>query len=174
MNHRPFEDWLLDDQPLNPAQLRDLQSHLRDCSSCSALAESNLALKSVRPVAPVPGFAARFQVRLAENRRASRLRQTIGTLVLVIGGLSLLYWMINPYLMEILRSPAEWITNVVGYFLFIFAMVRVWSEISVILFGVLPDVIPPLGWLVLVSVVGGLSLMWTFSFWRFSRMTQGV
>ncbi len=32
MNHRPFEDWLLDDQPLTPEQKRDLQSHLRTCT----------------------------------------------------------------------------------------------------------------------------------------------
>ncbi len=29
MNHRPFEDWLLNNQPLTPTEKRDLDSHLR-------------------------------------------------------------------------------------------------------------------------------------------------
>lgn len=174
MNHRPFEEWLLDDQPLTPGQQRDLQSHLRECSACAALAESNLALESVRMVAPAAGFAFRFQTRLEENRKAVRLRQMIGTLVLVIGGVGLLSWLLYPFLVEIFRSPAEWITTVVGYFLFAFATIRVWSEISVILFGVLPEIISPLGWLVVMTAVGGLSLIWTVSIWRVARITQGA
>ncbi len=174
MNHRPFEDWLLDDQPLTPGQQRDLQSHLRECSACAALAESNLALQSVHMAAPAAGFTFRFQTRLEENRKAVRLRQTIGTLVLVIGGFGLLYWLFNPALTAIVQSPAEWITTLVGYFLFAFATIRVWSEISVILFGVLPEIISPLGWLVVMTAVGGLSLLWTVSIWRFTRITQGV
>jgi hypothetical protein len=52
MNHRPFEDWLLDDQPLNPSQKRELDTHLRACKVCSGIAESNLALRSARVIAP--------------------------------------------------------------------------------------------------------------------------
>ncbi len=174
MNHRPFEDWLSDDQPLTLEQKRDLQAHLQICTSCTALAESNLALKSVHMVSPAVGFASRFQARLTENRRAARVRQIIGTLVLVIGGLGLLFWLLNPLLMEIIVSPAEWITTVVGYFLFAIATVRVWSEVGMILFGVLPDFVSPLVLLVVMSAISGLSLLWTVSIWRFTRISQGV
>ncbi len=44
MNHQPFENWLLDEEPLTAQQQRDLQNHLRDCTICSGLADSNLAL----------------------------------------------------------------------------------------------------------------------------------
>ena len=71
MNHRPFEDWLLEDQPLTSDQERDLQAHLRTCTSCSAIAESNFALHSTHMVRPAEGFAARFQLRLIENRKAA-------------------------------------------------------------------------------------------------------
>ena len=52
MNHRPFEDWLLDNAALTPDQKRQLQTHLQTCSSCTAIAEVNLALKSVRLAEP--------------------------------------------------------------------------------------------------------------------------
>jgi hypothetical protein len=90
MNHRPFEDWLLEDQPLDPTQKRDLDAHLRTCETCRAIAESNLALRSARIVAPAPGFSARFQERLVLARRAQRRRTLLGTLFFSLGGLLLL------------------------------------------------------------------------------------
>ena len=86
MNHRPFEDWLLDEQPLTPEQKRDLQSHLRLCTSCSAIAESNLAIHTTQMVSPAPGFTDRFKARLVRRRSEQKWRQIVGTLVLVLGG----------------------------------------------------------------------------------------
>ncbi len=174
MNHRPFEDWLLEDQPLTPEQKRELQSHLRVCTSCAAIAESNLALHSTRIVSPAPGFGGRFQVRLAQHRREQRWRQIIGSLVLVFGGLGLLYWLAGPVIQEMLRSPAEWITTAVGYFLFILTSIQALGEAGSILLRVLPGFVSPFGWLVLFSLVGGFALLWTVSIWRFTRIPQGV
>ena len=44
MNHQPFETWLLDDKVLTPTEKRELDSHLRTCKNCTALAETGLAL----------------------------------------------------------------------------------------------------------------------------------
>ncbi len=103
MNHRPFEDWLLDDQPLTPQQQRDLQAHVRSCPACAAIAESNLALHATRLVSPAAGFADRFQVRLAKRRREQRWRQVIGEAGSIL--LSVLPTFI---------SPAGWIILTAG------------------------------------------------------------
>lgn len=174
MNHQPFENWLSEDQPLTPEQKHELQSHLRTCAACAAIAESNLALHSVRMVSPAAGFADRFQARLAEQRKAARIRQIIGTLIFVIGGLGLIYWLVGPLVQEALRSPAEWITTAVGYFLFVLTSIQTLSEVSLILMRVIPTFISPLGWLVLISIFGGLGLIWTVSITRFARLPQGV
>ncbi len=174
MNHRPFEDWLLDDQPLNPQQKHDLQAHLRDCSSCAAIAESNLALHTTRMLPPAVGFAERFQIRLEQRRREQRWRQVIGTLVLVLGGLGLFYWLAGPFIQEAFASPAAWITTVVGYFLFLSTSIQVLSEAGVILLGVLPAFISPAGWVVISLSIAGLSALWTVSLWRVARVPQGV
>ena len=174
MNHRPFEEWLLDDQPLTPEQKRDLQSHLRTCTACSAIAESNLALHSTHTISPAPGFKDRFQTRLAHHRREQRWRQVIGTLVLVLGGLGLLFWLAGPIIQEALSSPAEWITTAVGYFLFILTSLQVLSVASTILLRVIPTFISPAGLFFVTLMVSGIGLLWIVSIWRVTRIPQGV
>ena len=174
MNHRPFEDWLLEDQHLTSDQERELQAHLRTCTSCSAIAESNLALHSTRMVSPAEGFVSRFETRLVENRKAMRIRQIIGTTIFVLAGLALLYWFASPFIQEVMRSPADWITNVVGYFLFILTSVQALSEISHVFTHLLSDFISPIGWLVILFLVSGLGVVEVLSIWQFTRTPQGV
>jgi hypothetical protein len=174
MNHRPFEDWLLEDQRLTSEQERELQAHLRGCAACTAIAESNLALHSVRRVAPAPGFVSRFETRLIENRKAARIRQIIGSVILVLAGIALLYWLASPYIQEVLRSPATWITAVVGYFLFIVTSIQALNEIGSVSLHLLFDFISPLTWLVIFFLVGGLGVVEVFSIWRFTRPLKGL
>jgi hypothetical protein len=174
MNHRPFEDWLLDDQPLTPEQTRQLQSHLRDCAACATIAESNLALHSTRQLPPAAGFVDRFQARLEAHRRELRWRQMVGTVVLVLAGLGLLSWLAGPLVQEALRSPAQWITTVVSYFLFILTSVQALSEVGSILLRVLPKFVSPFGWFIISMMVAGLGFLWTVSIWRFVRIPRGV
>jgi hypothetical protein len=174
MNHRPFEDWLLADQPLTPQQARELQAHVRSCTSCAAIAESNLALHSTHLVGPMPGFADRFQVRLARRRREQRWGQVVGTLVLVLGGLGLVYWLAGPFILGALQSPASWITAGVGYFLFLLTSLQVLGEASAILLRVLPSFISPAGWVVLTLAAAGLGFIWAVSIQRAARAPQGV
>ncbi len=50
MNHQPFEDWLLNDKPMTQQQKHELDIHIRTCAYCAALAETGIALKSVKKV----------------------------------------------------------------------------------------------------------------------------
>jgi len=174
MNHRPFEDWLLEDQQLTPQQERDLQAHVRTCTSCTAVAETNLALHAARLARPAAGFTDRFRVRLEQRRREQRWRQVIGTLLLVLGGLGLVYWLASPILIEVFRSPASWLTAGVGYFLFILTSLQVLGEVTSILLRVVPGFIPPAGWFVLTMITAGLGFLWTITIKRAARAPQGV
>lgn len=174
MNHRPFEDWLLDDQPLTIQQQRDLEAHVRSCSTCAAIAESNLALHAARMVGPAAGFADRFRVRLEMQRREQRWRQVIGTLVLVFGTAALVYWLAGPFLLEALETPATFITAGIDYVVFLFTFLHVFSEASAIILRVLPNFISPAGWVGLTIGAAGLGLLWTVSLQRVARAPQGV
>jgi anti-sigma factor RsiW len=72
MNHQPFEEWLLSEEPLDETQAQALQAHLDQCQECAPLAQ---AWKSVRyelsqapEAAPALGFTQRWQTRQAQRR----------------------------------------------------------------------------------------------------------
>ena len=88
MDHRPFEDWLLNNETLSAEENRQLNAHLQGCCSCSALAEVNLALKTAKMAEPATGFAERFQMRLEAQKKAVRRRNFWGLLVLTLSVLS--------------------------------------------------------------------------------------
>ncbi|MEW6241678.1 MAG: hypothetical protein AB1564_12800 [Chloroflexota bacterium] len=174
MNHRPFEDWLLDDKLLKPEEDRELQLHLQACRHCAALWEANLALRSAKSFAPAPGFTVRFQARLAAQRVRQTRSQVIGGLLLVLAGLGLVVWLTGPYLLEFFSSPAAWITTWVGALLGILEAMRALGEAGSVLFRVIPGLIPPFAWMVLISGSAGLGLLWSVSLWRFTRVTRGA
>ena len=174
MNHRPFEDWLLDDQLLDRTKKRELDTHLRTCDTCSAIAESNLALRSARIVAPAPGFTARWQERLVVARRAQRRRTLLGTLFFSLGGMLLVAFLAGPTLVSLIGSPAEWISMAVRTLLFFYTSIMAVLEASSVIFRVLPGFVPPFLWLVLLSTLSGLGLLWSVSIWRLMRRPQGV
>jgi len=174
MNHQPFEEWLLNDKNLTPAEKRELALHLRTCSYCTALTETGLELRSAPVVSPAPGFALRFQQRLAAQKVAERRRKLWGTIILLVSGAGLLAWVTAPILFAFLAAPVEWVTAVIGYFLFLITTLQALSEVIAVLIRMVPDFLPPYVWMVLVSALAGLGLLWTISIWQFSRTPQGV
>lgn len=174
MNHRPFEDWLLADQPLTPEQKRELQAHLRTCDSCTAMAEVNLALRSARTVAPAAGFSSRWQARLVVEQKLQRRRQVVGSTILALAGAGLLVWLAAPVVAAFLASPAQWIVNLVGYLLFVMTSLEALGEAVGVMARVVPDFVPSYVWLVLISALGGMGLLWVVSLWRFTRVPQNV
>jgi len=174
MNHRPFDDWLLADQPLTPQQKRDLQAHLQNCPQCAALAEVNLALTSARMVPPQAGFADRIQLRLAAQKRALRARNLWGFLILVVSVVSILAWLAWPLVKIVLRSPVDvlvsWLSNLVS----LWASLQAMSHVSAVLLRVVPGFIPASAWAILLLAAGGCSLLWAFSLVKLTKNPQGV
>jgi len=173
MNHRPFEDWLLNNPPMTPEQKRELDSHLRTCAYCTALAETGLVLNSVKKVSPAAGFTTRFQARLAERKIADRRRRFWGTILFTSGGLALLMWILGPYAASFFTSPATWIASLVGWGVFLITTLEAMAQASSVLLHVIPSFLSPFAWMVLVSALAGISLLWSVSIWRFTRVPQG-
>ncbi len=174
MNHQPFENWLLDEEPLTSQQQRDLQNHLRDCATCSGIAGSNLALHSSRMAAPAPGFTDRFGPRLAAWRREQIRRQAIGTILLVLIGLGLLYALAGPAMLEAARSPAAWLGQVATYAVDVLAMASVIGQVGRILLRHVPAVLPSGSWPVLILACSALGALWIVTMRQIARAPQGV
>jgi hypothetical protein len=174
MNHQPFEDWLFSGEPLDPKQERELRGHLQNCADCAALAEVDLALRTAKVVSPAPGFAVRFQARLARQRKVQRRQQIMGTIILILGGATLLTWFSSPLWLGLIDSPAQWVGSWIAFWVFAFASLRTVSEIGSVLLRVVPDFIPAYVWLIATSTLIGLSLLWTITIWKLTHISQGV
>jgi hypothetical protein len=170
MNHQPFEDWLLNDSPLDHKQKFELDAHLRICGHCSALLETGKALRTVKRVSPAEGFSARFQTRLAQQRVAERRRRLWGSVLFVLGGAALLLWLAGPAVTSFVASPATWIAALIDWGVFVLTTLRATAEASSVFLEVIPSFLPPFAWMVLISAVAGFSLLWFVSIWRFTRV----
>jgi hypothetical protein len=174
MNHQPFEDWLLNDMPITHDQKHELDLHIRTCSYCSALAETGIALKSVKKASPQAGFATRFQVRLAERKLIERKRKMWGAVLFTFGGLVLLMWLASPYLASFFSAPATWISIFVEWAVFIVTTLKALTEAGSVFVRIIPDFLSPFVWMILFSAFAGVSLLWSVSIWRFIRVPRGV
>lgn len=174
MNHQPFETWLLEDKSLSAAEKRELDAHLRACRSCSALAETGLALRAAKAISPRAGFTARFQQRLAAHKIAERRRRLWGLFVLILSGLGLLGWFAAPYIYAFASAPVEWLTAAIGFLVFAVTSLLALGEALAVMARVLPELLPPYGWMILISALAGTGLLWIVSIWRFSHKPQGA
>lgn len=176
MNHQPFEEWLLNERPLEPKQELELEIHLRNCRYCSALVETNQALHSVKMFSPAAGFTARFQTRLAQQRAVERRRRAWGSVLFTMGGLALLAWLVGPYLVTFFASPATWITALIEWAVFLVTTLHAMTQAGSIFLKVVPGFLPLFVWMVLISAIAGIALLWFVSIWRFAQrgVSRGV
>jgi len=174
MDHRPFEDWFLEEKVLAADEKRQLNLHLRTCSSCTALAEVDLALKSARAAEPAAGFAERFQVRLVARKKTLRQRNFWGFLVLIVSVLSLLVWLSWPVINDMIQSPVNWLASWLSSLLSFWAALQAMLHAGVVLFKVVPSFVPAYIWTVILFAAGGWSLLWVFSLMKLTKIPQGV
>jgi len=174
MKHQPFEDWLLNDKLIDPKQKLELDAHLRVCSYCSALAETGKALRSVKMVSPAAGFGTRFQARLAARKVADRRRRLWGAILFTSGGLVMLMWIASPYLVSFFASPATWIASLIEWGIFLITTLQAIGQAGSVLLDVIPGFLPPFVWMVVLSTLAGIGLLWSVSIWRFVRVPRGV
>jgi len=174
MNHRPFEDWLLADEPLTPQQKRELQAHLQECLDCASLAEVSLALKSVQAASPAEGFAGRFRVRLEAEKKALRRRNFWGFFILSVSVISVAVWLSWPLLKTALQSPVNLLASWLTYLVSLWASLEAMGHVSSILLKIVPGFIPAYVWLAILLAGGGWSLVWILSLIKFTKKPQGV
>jgi hypothetical protein len=176
VNHLPFENWLLNDMPISPEQQRELDAHVRNCSYCSALAETGRLLNTKKMAVPATGFTMRFQSRLAARKIEERRRKLLGGLLFVLGGSALVMWLTAPYVLTFLAAPSTWISVVVSWFIYLETTLVALANAGFVIFTIIPRFMPPFAWMILISAFAGVSLLWSVSIWRFAQRgaTQGV
>jgi len=174
MDHRHFEEKLLNDEQLTPNENKALRAHIRNCTKCAALAEANLALHNVVMAAPASGFASRFQSRLEAKRKAQRRRYFFGGLILLVSGLGILVWLAFPILPAALTSPTRLLVAWISYIASALSFMKVLGEAGTVLLRVMASFIPSSAWMLSLSFFSLIGLVWFFSIQKISRLPQMI
>lgn len=172
MNHRPFEDWLLENQPLTPEQNQELKAHLKTCTTCTALVEVDLSLKAPRLVAPRPGFTQRFQLQMAAERKLLRKRQLWALALLSLIAILSVGLLIFQLFSVWLSSPAQVFVTWVTWWVTLVSSIRTYGSIGLALLKIAAGIIPLPLWLGLVAGSFLLVLVWVTSLWKLSYSTH--
>jgi hypothetical protein len=172
MNHRPFEDWLLENQPLTPEQNQELKNHLKTCTTCLALTEVDLMLKTSRLVAPRAGFTERFQLKLVTEKQLARKRQFWGLGILGLIAILAMGFLVVQLFSIWLSSPAEIFVTWVTWWVTLVSSIRTYGTIGLVFVKIAAGMIPLPLWL---GMAGGsflLVLVWVTSLWKLSYSTN--
>lgn len=170
MSHQPFETWLLSDEPLAPPQVAALQEHLEYCESCRGLSASwadvrNLLVHS-GPARPAPGFVNRWQMRFAaqQTRQGYRIEQEESVLFIgITAGIALLLMLaLLASGLANFESPSQ--VLMIGLYSLgnLISSLNAVENILAVITQIVPRVMPPTGWIILVTLAGLLILAWTY------------
>ena len=173
MNHRPFEEWLLNDKSLTPMEKHELDAHLRTCKYCSALVDTGFALRSARVAAPAAGFSQRFEQRLARHKIAERRRRWLGSIVLLLAAGVATTQLGSTYIGAFFSAPLESVAQEISFVLSLVGALRAVLQAVGILARATPSIVPPYAWMVFLPAAG-LGSWWMLSFLRPSRAPRGV
>ena len=167
MNHQLYETWILDEHPVTDSEKFELETHLKECPSCSRLAESwgkvNRSLKSA-PQATAPAYfmrnwKANLEIRKYELER--RRKRNLG-LILGIAGTILVFVLIavavpGISLISISVALLTSVVNLLGNLAELWALIT--RSIARVPSGTLIGISVVLGsWFVFASIAWGVSI----------------
>ena len=79
----------------------------------------------------------------------------------------MLMWILSPFLASFLVSPATWIAALIEWIVFLFTTAQAIAQAGSVVLRMLPGFLSPFAFMVLVSALAGIGLLWSVSIWRF-------
>ncbi len=147
-------------------QSLELSEHLRACEHCRELSDGwqgvERTLKTAAVVSPAPGFAQRWQARLADEsiRRGNRqakyfLAFSLGAAAMLLGVLAVQVW-------PVVQSPYPILLALAVRILSAYAIAENATSILSTLLTTTLRVIPPTLWIGLAVAMFSISIIWMF------------
>jgi hypothetical protein len=81
----------------------------------------------------------------------------------------MLIWIAGPYIASFFAAPATWITSLIQWGIFLITTLQAVAEAGSVIIRVMPSFLTPFGFMVLVSALAGIGLLWSVSIWRFAH-----
>ena len=169
MNHKQFENWILDEPELSQDQKKELKMHLASCAVCRQLdtgwQASKVLLKQAAPKAPQPGFKDRwlaFADKKKQMAKVRRYRLTLFTLLLAAFTASLTYLIGSGYFMHSLADIFNSISTLV------IAMTNGLSTLGSWLYKV-PIALPLTIGFIFFGLVNAFVMVGVFTLWNLQK-----
>lgn len=163
MNHQPFKDWLLSEEPLEAQQSQALQQHLRECADCrqveNAWADASALLRRTPYAAPAPGFTHRWQQRLAAQRVQAQRKQAWVAIAVTAGIAFVLIVLFGTHVLDLLASPASLLLAWIARLASLLSVYGILQEVFSVL-GRVPPMVPAIALFFAVGFVCFLSVAW--------------
>lgn len=167
-DHQLFEKWLFSDRSMDPEDTSSLEEHLRGCESCRSLTvawgEIERQINRAPHVSPSPGFADRWQTRLAGDQLKKHRRQALSMLFFSVIGAAILIVSLALILAPAFKSPLPllmvWVYQFVSLILYASMVGDALVTFTRTVFGVIPSPF----WVGLLVAVGSLGLVWILAF----------
>jgi hypothetical protein len=167
-DHQLFEEWLFSDESLYPDDSSSLEDHLKGCEPCRSLSvawgEVEKQINRTPRVSPSPGFADRWQMRLAADQLKRHRRQALSILFFSVIGAAVLIVLLAAILAPAFKSPLPllmvWAYQFVSLILFASLLGDALLTFTRTVFGVIPSSF----WIGFLVTVGSLGLVWILAF----------
>lgn len=167
MNHLPFKDWLLSDEPLTEDQDLAFTAHLRECAECrqtqSAWAEVSGLFQHVNQVTPKVGFTGRWQERVTARRtRQQRIHIGLAVGMGVILSLALLL-LVGTQLFTLIHYPTQFLLLCLAQIASVVMFMSSLQDYLIVIFKNIP-LIPVAGLLLSLGLISLLGIGWLAAF----------
>ena len=180
MNHQPFENWLLSEEPLPEDDEIALRDHLVNCDQCTELEDAWLDVANlfvdIPDVEPAPGFVNRWQATLETDQAAAKaVRQRWQSwilLVLIANGAALALIMMGVQLFRTYDFVTDWVLSWVYKVAAALVLANGFQNAFVTLFRTVPQLIPTGWWVGIAITLCVTTLLWIVSMTKLTSLPR--
>jgi predicted anti-sigma-YlaC factor YlaD len=167
MNHLPFKEWLLSDEPLTEDQSQVFAEHLRTCEECrqtqNAWADVRGLFQHTVQSAPKDGFTDRWLERMSARRvRQQRMLLGVAAAVGILAALAALL-LLSAQLTILFQSPTRFLLLCLTQLASVLVVMSSLQDYLFVIFKNIP-LIPVVGLLLTLGLISLLGVLWLTTF----------
>jgi predicted anti-sigma-YlaC factor YlaD len=174
MNHQPFDQWLLSDDPLLPEDQSVFEDHLNACQQCRDLQGAWLGVaelfQEVPEVEPAAGFSQRWMARLENEKQMDQVMrhrwQSLILLILFANVITGLVILLGTQFLTTFDTPLSLVMSGIYRLTSTVKMINAIQNISITLLRTIIGVVPTGLWALL-----GLGLVGSIATWIISILS---
>ena len=182
MNHQPFENWLLSEDPLSPDDKCELDSHLETCEHCQELQDAwnNVVdlFQEVPQVEAAPGFVQRWSERLVVEKQIDQVVryrwQSMILLILIGNVIAGLVFLLGTQFLTTFDTPLSLLLSAIYRLASLVAFFNAAQNIVFTFLQTITSVVPAGIWAILGIGLVGSGAIWVITLKSLSVLPRRI